>query len=135
MFAVALILARSLVDTPSLSSDLQRTPGTATVQYVDDRVVDLLVGAGLTFVGLMFVAVFVASLVRQARSAREDSLSAPLIGVGGSVVVATTFVGYAFMVVLAGATENGAPTTVASIYTIADSLGYIGWTPLGIVTA
>jgi hypothetical protein len=114
---------------------LQASPGPVTVEAIDEHVTDLVIGYGLTVLGLAFVAVFASGLARSARSAAPDSLAAPVIAVGGAVTVAATFVGYSFMLLLAGAAEEDrAPTTVASMYTIADSLGYIGWVLLGLVT-
>jgi len=134
--AVVLIEARSLVDTPNLTEDLQATPSADTVSYIDERVVDLFIGYGLTVLGLAFVAVFVAGLVHSVSSRAPQSFAAALIAIGGGATVATTFVGYSFSLVLAGAAEeNRAPSTVVAMYTIADSLGYIGWVVLGLVTA
>ncbi len=134
--AVVLIEARGFVDTPSLSADLQASPSAESVKYIDERVSDLFIGYGLTVLGLAFVAFFVAGLVQAVRCEAPDSSAAQIISIGGGATVAATFVGYSFGLVLAGAAEeNRAPTTVTSIYTIADSLGYIGWVVLGLVTA
>ena len=82
------------------------------------------------------MAVFVAGLARTIGARAPGSLAARLITIGGAVTVATTYVGYSFALVLAGsADEDRAPSTVAAMYTIADSLGYIGFVPLGLVTA
>ena len=68
--AVVLIEARSFVDTPSLTEELQKTPSAASVNYIDDRVLDLFLGYGFTTLGLAFVAVFVAGLVHSVTRAR-----------------------------------------------------------------
>lgn len=134
--AFVLIQARIFVDTPNLSKELQASPSSDTVQYIDERVPDLFIGYGLTSLGLAFVAFFVAGLVQAVRSTAPDSFAAQIVSIGGGATVAATFVGYSFSLILAGAAqEDRAPTTVASMYTIADSLGYIGWIPLGLVTA
>ena len=86
--------------------------------------------------GLAFVAVFVAGLVHSVTRTAPQAFAAQLISIGGGATVAATFIGYSFNLILAGAAEEDrAPTTVASIYTIADSLGYMGWVVLGLVTA
>lgn len=134
--AVLLIEARSFVDTPSLTEELQKTPSAASVNYIDDRVLDLFLGYGFTTLGLAFVAVFVAGLVHSVTRTAPQAFAAQLIAIGGGATVAATFIGYSFNLILAGAAEEDrAPTTVASIYTIADSLGYMGWVVLGLVTA
>lgn len=134
--AVVLIGARGLVDTPNLTEDLQATPSPDSVSYIDERVVDLFIGYGLTVLGLALVAVFIAGLVHSVSSRAPQSFAAALIAIGGGATVAATFVGYSFALVLAGAAEEDrAPSTVVAVYTIADSLGYIGWVVLGLVTA
>ena len=120
--AFVLIQARIFVDTPNLSENLQTSPSAETVKYIDERVPDLVIGMGLISLGLAFVAIFVAGLVQAVRSRAPDSFAAQTISIGGAATVAATFVGYSFNLILAGAAEEGrAPTTVASIYTIADS--------------
>ena len=94
--AVLLIEARSLVDTPSLTEELQKTPGADSVNYVDDRVLDLYVGYGFTVLGLAFVAVFVAGLVHSVTRTAPQSFAAPLIAIGGGATVAATFIGYPY---------------------------------------
>lgn len=132
----ALVMARGFVDTPNLTEDLQVSPSAATVQYVDERVVDLFIGYGLTNLGLGFIALFIAGLAHAVRSREPDSFAAPVIAIGGGATVPTTYIGYSFNLILAGAAaEDRAPTTVAAMYTIADSLGYMGWVLLGLVTA
>lgn len=132
----ALVMARGFVETPSLTEDLQASPSAESVRYIDERVPDLFIGFGLTTLGLAFVALFIAGLAHRVRSREPDSFAAQIISIGGGATVAATFVGYSFSLILAGAAEEDrAPTTVAAIYTIADSLGYMGWVLLGLVTA
>jgi MFS family permease len=134
--AVVLIQARGFVDTPNLTEELQATPSADSVSYIDERVVGLFIGYGLTSLGLAFVAVFVAGVAHSVSGRTRQSFAAALIAVGGGAAVATTFIGYSFNLMVAGAAaEDRAPTTVVAIYTIADSLGYIGWVVLGLVTA
>jgi len=42
--AFTLIEARSFVDTPNLSEDLQASPSAESVKYIDERVPDLFIG-------------------------------------------------------------------------------------------
>lgn len=134
--AVVLIQARGFVDTPQLTEELQATPSADSVSYIDESIVGLVIGYGLTSLGLASVAVFAAGLVHSVSNRAPQSFAAALIAIGGGATVAATFVGYSFNLMLAGAAEEDrAPTTVVAIYTIADSLGYIGWVVLGLVTA
>ena len=136
ILAFLLIQARLFVDTPSLTEELQATPSPDSVKYIDDRVVDLFIGYGLTVLGLAFVALFVAGLVHSVTRKAPQAFAAPIIAIGGGATLAATFVGYSFNLMLAGAAEEDrAPSTVVAMYTIADSLGYIGWVVLGLVTA
>ncbi len=135
IIAAGLILGRGFVETPSLVSGLQAQPTDATVKFIDDRGVGLIVGGGVTFLGLASLAIFIAGLWRAAQRQDGDSLTGPLILLGGGVCIGTVFAGFGFAFILAGAAmESRAPTTVAAIYTIADSFAYIGWTALGLVT-
>jgi hypothetical protein len=55
---------------------------------------------------------------------------------GGAVTVAAVGTGAALFSILAdAASSDRAPTTIAAVYTIFDSLAYIGFTAMGLVTA
>lgn len=69
--AVAPVLARAVVTTPSLSPELQASPAAETVRVVDEHVVDLVVGPGATFLGLASAAVLFAGDV-PGTSARQS---------------------------------------------------------------
>lgn len=134
--AFVLIEARSFVDTPSLEDALQDVPNEQTVSYISDRVPDLVIGGTVTMLGLACAGVFFAGLAGQARTTAEDSIAPTLIVIGGAVTIAVTGTGAAFAFILAdAASSDRAPTTVATVYTIFDSLGYIGLTAMGLVTA
>ena len=134
--AVVLIETRALVvETPSLTSGLRSAPSSETVRYINDRIPGLVVGGGLTLLGLACFVVFIAGLSRAIRLRSADSIAAPLVLLGGGITAGAVFVGIAFFWILIGAaSESPFPPTVASVYTIFDSLGYVGWTALGIVT-
>jgi hypothetical protein len=133
--AFVLIEARVFVDTPSLTNALQAVPNEQTTRYINDRTSDLFIGGGLTILGLACAGVFFASLARRARGA-EDSIAPGLIMLGGAVTVAAVGTGAALFSILAdAASSDRAPTTIAAVYTIFDSLAYIGFTAMGLVTA
>jgi hypothetical protein len=134
--AFVLIEARAFVDTPSLAHELQANPSSGTVSYIDDRVADLIVGGGLTALGIACAGVFCAGLALRARATVRDSIAPWLIAIGGAATVAIVGTGAGLFLILAdAASSDRAPTTVAAIYTIFDSLGYIGFTAVGLVTA
>ncbi len=134
--AFVLIEARAFVDTPSLADGLQATPSDQTVAYIDDRVSDLVIGGGVTTLGIACGAVFFAGLALRAHEGARDSIAPWLIAIGGAATVAMVGTGAGLFSILAdAASSDRAPTTVAAVYTIFDSLGYIGFTAVGLVTA
>ena len=134
--AFVLIEARVFVDTPSLSDALQSTPNDETVRYIDERVSDLVIGGGVTTLGIACAGVFFAGLAQRARAAAQDSVAPWLIAIGGAATVAIVGTGAGLFSILAdAASSDRAPTTVAAVYTIFDSLGYIGFTAVGLVSA
>lgn len=134
--AFVLIEARVFVDTPSLTDALQAVPNEQTTRYIDARVSGLVIGGGVTMLGLACAGVFFAGLARRARAAAEDSIAPGLIVIGGAATVAAVGTGAALSTILAdAASSDRAPTTVAAVYTILDSLAYTGFTAMGFVTA
>ncbi|MEK6275611.1 MAG: hypothetical protein AABM30_09755 [Actinomycetota bacterium] len=134
--AFVLIEARVFVDTPSLTDAFQVVPNEQTTRYVSDRASGLFIGGGLTILGLACAGVFFAGLARRARAAAEDSIAPGLIVIGGAATVAAAGTGAALFSILAdAASSDRAPTTVAAVYTIFDSLAYTGFTAMGFVTA
>jgi hypothetical protein len=133
--AFVLIEARVFVDTPSLRNALQAVPNEQTTRYVSDRASDLFIGGGVTILGLAYAGVFFAGLARRARAAAEDSIAPGLIVIGGAATVAAGTGAALFSILADAASSDRAPTTVAAVYTIFDSLAYIGFTAMGLVTA
>lgn len=134
--AFALIESRLLVDTPSLADALQANPSDATSSYISDRMSGLVIGAGVTMLGIACAAVFFAGLARQAWHVADSSIAPWLIAIGGAATVAVVGTGAGMFSILAdAASSHRAPTTVAAVYTVFDSLAYIGFTSVGLVTA
>jgi hypothetical protein len=134
--AFVLIESRLLVDTPSLTDALQANPSDETRSYISDRVSGLVIGAGVTMLGIACAAVFFAGLARRAWEVAASSIAAWLIAIGGAVTVAVVGTGAGMFSILGDAAgSDRAPTTVAAVYTIFDSLAYIGFTAVGLVTA
>jgi hypothetical protein len=134
--AFILIESRLFVDTPSLSDALQASPSDETSRYIDDRAADLIVGGGVTMLGIACAGVFFAGLARHVQATSDGSILSWLIAIGGAATVAVVGTGAGFFSILAdAASSDRAPTTVAAVYTINDSLLYIGWTAMGLVTA
>lgn len=133
--AFTLIQSRLLVETPSLTEALQANPSDETTNYIGDRTSDLLIGGGVTMLGIACAAVFFAGLARQAWRVAESSIAAWLIAIGGAATVAMVGTGAGLFSILAdAASSDRAPTTVAAVYTIFDSLTYVGFTAVGLVT-
>lgn len=131
---VVLIELRLFVDSPSLSRESQRHPTGETVKYVHDLTPDILVGAGVTSLGLACVVVFVAALAARIRLHSPLSLAPSVMLAGVAATASAVLVGFGVLVTLAGAADEGSPSTVAAVYIISDSLGYMGWTAFGLVT-
>ena len=68
-------------------------------------------------------------------AAAEDSIAPGLIVIGGAATVAAGTGAALFSILADAASSDRAPTTVAAVYTIFDSLAYIGFTAMGLVTA
>jgi len=134
--AFVLIESRVFVDTPSLTDAMQANPSDQTTSYISDRVSDLLIGGGVTMLGIACAGVFFAGLARHVRATAESSIAPWLIAIGGAATVAVVGTGAGLFSILAdAASSDRAPTTVAAIYTIFDSLAYVGFTAMGLVTA
>jgi hypothetical protein len=134
--AFVLIESRVFVDTPSLTDALQANPSDETTSYIGDRVSDLLIGGGVTMLGIACAGVFFAGLARHVRASVESSIAPWLIAIGGAATVGMVGAGSGLFSVIADAgSSDCAPTTVAAIYTIFDSLLYVGFTAMGLVTA
>lgn len=131
---VLVIEARGFVTTPSLTKQQQNAPDAATVDYVHDNVVGSLIGSGVTLLGTACIVVFVAGLAHYAW--RHTGFAVPVLVmlVGVAATAGAVLIGYGTAVVMAAASEESSPATVAAIYILQDSLGYIAWTAMGLVT-
>ena len=132
--SVALIEARAFVETPSLTKDQQRDPDTEVVTYVNNLLGDILIGSGVTFLGLGAMVVFVVTFAGWLADRSVSNVATTTMLVGAAIAAAGVMVGFGVDVTLAAASEESSPATVAAVYIVADSLGYIGWTAFGLVT-
>ena len=90
----------------------------------------------VTMLGIACAGVFCAGLAVHVRATSDDSILSWLITIGGAATVAVVGTGAGLFSILAdAASSDRAPTTVAAVYTINDSLAYIGYTAMGLVTA
>jgi hypothetical protein len=136
LLAFILVESRVFVDTPSLSASMQSEPDDRTLSYLEDRVPDLVIGAGLSLLGLACAAVFFAGIARRARRGAPDSLAGPLVLIGAGTALGTSLFGWGLAGILADAASlERAPTTLAATYTLADSTAYIALLGVGLVTA
>jgi len=132
---VAFIEARTLVTTPSLyDRPDQKAPDAGTVDYIHDAFAGLLIGSGVSLIGMACIVVFVAAWADHIWSATGHRLAPLVMLVGVAATGGAVLIGYAMMVVLAAASEESSPATVVAVYIIEDSLGYMGWTAMGLVT-
>lgn len=133
-FGVLLVETRGFATTPSLSTAKQKAPDSTTVDYIHENVAGLLIGPGLTFLGTACIVVFVASFADflWRRTTYRVPILVMLVGVASTA--GALLVGFGMSAVLAAASEESSPSTVVAVYIIYDSLGYIAWTALGLVT-
>lgn len=131
---VLLVESRGFVTTPSLSKAQQHAPDAATVDYVHDNVAGLLIGMGVSFLGMACIVVFVAGLANHVWSKTSQRVAVLVMLVGVAATAGAVLVGYGMMVVLAAASDESSPDTVAAVYIVVDSLGYVAWTAMGLVS-
>ncbi len=134
VLSVALIESRVFVATPSLSQEMQKNPDDAVVERVHDDLVGMVVGTGVTFLGLAAMVVFVAALAVWIHRSGGAVVAPVVMVAGAAVTAAAVMVGFSVEIILAAATQESSPSTVAAEYIISDSLGYMGWTAFGLVT-
>lgn len=136
LLSVSLIESRSFVTTPSMYEhpELQKHPDDATVQLVHDNVSGIVVGTGVTFLGLAAMVVFVVVFAAWIHRAGGGLVAPGVMVAGAASTGAAVLVGFGVSLTMAAASEEGSAATVAAVYIIADSLGYIGWTAFGLVT-
>ena len=133
--SVLLIESRLLVTTPSLSTDAQAHPDAALVKTVHDALPGIYIGSGVSLLGLAAMVVFVASFADWIRHDSSSAVAPVTMLIGAAVTAAGVMVGFGIYLTMgAAASSEAAPTSVAAVYVIADSLGYMGWTAFGLVT-
>ena len=79
------------------------------------------------------MVVFVVSFVDWIRRYSASAVDPVTMLVSAAVTAAGVMVGFGIYI-MGAASSDAAPTSVAAIYVIADSLGYMGWTAVGLVT-
>lgn len=132
---VAFIEARNLVSTPSLyDKPDQKAPDAGTVAYIHDAFADLVIGSGVTLIGMACIVVFVAAWADHIWTATGRRVAPLVMLLGVAATGGAVLIGYGMMVVLAAASEESSPATVVAVYIIQDSLGYIAWTAMGLVS-
>lgn len=134
--AVLLFMSRGFVSTPELNAAAKKEPTAAAVAGLADEKVGAIIGAGLSFLGLACMLVFLASLARTAWRPNLASLAPILILLGGTVAAAGMMIVFAMLGGLGGALwEDYAVSTVAAIDGLLSSMGYSSWIALGLTTA
>ena len=132
--SVLLIESRLLVTTPSLSTNAQAHPDAALVKTVNDALPGIYIGSGVSLLGLASMVVFVVALVDWIRHYSSSGVATVTMLVGAAVAAAGVMVGFGVYLTMGAASAEAAPTSVAAVYVIADSLAYMGWTAFGLVT-
>ena len=132
--SVLLMESRLFVTTPSLSTSAQAHPDAALVKTVHDALLGVYIGSGVSLLGLAAMVVFVVSFVDWIRHHATSTVAPVTMLVGAAVTAAGVMVGFGIYLIMGTASSDAAPTSVAAVYVIADSLGYMGWTAFGLVT-
>jgi hypothetical protein len=86
--SLRLVEARSLVETPSLSPEQQRALGDDLVEEVHAAIPDLLVGSGVTMLGLAAMVVFVVPLAHWLSEHSAPVVATTMMVVGAAVAAA-----------------------------------------------
>ena len=132
--SMALVESRLFVTTPALSKAQQAHPDAAMQKEVNDLVPDMLVGYGVSLLGATAMVMFVVAFADWLRRKSVTGPSVTLMLIGAAVTLGGVMIGYATLISLAAASEEASPSSVAAVYIVGDSLGYAGWTSLGLVT-
>ena len=132
--SVLLMESRLFVTTPSLSTSAQAHPDAALVKTVNDALPGIYIGSGVSLLGLAAMVVFVVAFVDWIRRHSSLGVAPVTMLVGAAVAAAGVMVGFGIYLTMGAASEDAAPTSVAAVYVIADSLAYMGWTAFGLVT-
>jgi hypothetical protein len=112
----------------------QAHPDAALVKTVHDALPGVYIGSGVSLLGLAAMVVFVVAFVDWIRHHSSSGVAAVTMLVGAAVTAAGVMVGFGVYFIMGADSSVAAPTSVAAVYVIADSLGYIGWTAFGLVT-
>ncbi len=134
LLSVALVESRLLVTTPALSKAQQARPDAAMQKQVRDLVPDMFIGYGVSLLGATVMVLFVVAFVDWLRRNSVTGAALTLMLIGAAVTLGGVMIGYATLISLAGASEEASPSSVAAVYILGDSLGYAGWTSLGLVS-
>ena len=126
--------SRLFVTTPSLSTSAQAHPDATLVKTVHDALPGVYIGSGVSLLGLAAMVVFVVAFVDWIRQHSSSRVAPMTMLVGAAVSAAGVMVGFGVYLTMGAASSVAAPTSVAAVYVIADSLGYMGWTAFGLVT-
>lgn len=122
------------VTTPSLSTSDQAHPDAALVETVHDALPGVFIGSGVSLLGLAAMVVFVVAFADWIRHHSSSEVAPVTMLVGAAVTAAAVMVGFGIYLTMGTASSVAAPTSVAAVYVIADSLAYMGWTAFGLVT-
>ena len=134
LLSVALVESRLLVTTPALSKTQLAHPDAAMQKEVNDLLPDMLVGYGVSLLGATAMVLFVVAFAEWLRRNSVTGPAVTLMLIGAAVTLGGVMIGYGTLISLAAASEEGSPSSVAAVYLVGDSLGYVGWTSLGLVT-
>ena len=126
--------SRLFVTTPSLSTSSQAHPDAALVTTVHEALTGIYIGSGVSLLGVASMVVFVVAFVAWIRRYSSSGVAPVTMLVGAAVAAAGVMVGFGIYLIMGAASAEAAPTSVAAVYVIADSLAYMGWTAFGLVT-
>jgi len=126
--------SRLFVTTPSLSTSAQAHPDAALLETVHDALPDIYIGSGVSLLGRAAMVVFIVAFVDWVRHHSSSEVAPVTMLVGAAVTAAGVMVGFGIYLIMGTASSVATPTSVAAVYVIADSLGYMGWTAFGLVT-
>ena len=134
--AVGLIESRGFVTTPEISdADMRSLPPTIVDEFSAHKG-DLLVGGGLSLLGVFCIVVFVTCLSRELAARLPSHSSLPWIALaGGSVTGGATVLGYSDLALTAQAVDQRVPAaTLAAVQAATDGLAYAAFTAMALVT-
>ena len=134
--AVALIESRIFVTTPEITASQLRTlPATITEQFAQHQR-DLLIGGGVSLLGVLCLLVFITCLARHVAERLPAGSPLPwLVLVGGAVTGGAAVLGYSvFAQAAQAASQDLTAPTLAAFQVATDGLAYEAYTALALVT-